>query len=99
MIQIVWHKLLVHFKYLIKTNKIGIDHYRLVVSVDAGRPYLFVRKQNFLKNIPNQKNPQIFVCNNINGLSFTAFKNFKLELMKTFQFIQISLFRNESKSI
>ena len=24
--QIVWHKILVHFKYLIKTNKIGIDH-------------------------------------------------------------------------
>ena len=45
---------------------------RLVVSVDAGRPYLFIRKQNFLKNISNQTTPHIFVCNKINCLYFTA---------------------------
>ena len=44
---------------------------RLVVSVDAGRPYLFVRKQNFLKNISYLKTLHIFVCNKINWLSFT----------------------------
>ena len=30
-----------------------------------------------------------YLCNKINCLSFTAFTNFELELMKTFQFIQI----------
>ena len=51
---------------------------RLAISVDAGRPYLFVRKQNFLKNISKQKTPHFFFCNKINCLSFTAFNNFKL---------------------
>ena len=71
----------------------------LYIHVDARRPYLFVteQKQNFFKNISNQKTRDIFACNKINGLSFTAFKNFKLELMETFQFIQSRTFRNECK--
>ena len=65
---------------------------RLVVSVDAGRPYLFGRKQELIEKYILPKNPS-YLCNKINCLSFTVFKNFKLELMKTFQIIQISLFR------
>ena len=90
----MWHKLLVHFKYSIKPSRVGIDT-RLVVSVDARRPYLFVGN----KSRSNQKNPHIFVYNKINCLSFTAFKNFKLELMETFQFLQTRVFRNECKPI
>ena len=57
------------------------------------RIYFLETKQNFLKNISNQKTPHIFVCNKINCLSFTAFKNFKMELMsmETFQFLQEGL--------
>ena len=59
---------------------------RLVVSVDTGRPYLFVGKQNFLKNISNQKTPYIFVCNKINCLCFTAGANENVSIY-TNQFI------------
>ena len=67
-----------------------------IIACDSNRVLLETKAELLKKYI--QPENLISLLNKIDYLSFTTFKNFKLELMETFS-IQTSLFRNERKSI